>query len=193
MVSDSARTEGSFSVELDGGRIPLDDPKKADIGGRLIVQNMTVTPGPLFRPFAVIGQEVEALVQGRLPATGLNGETALLKIDDQKVDFHLVDGRVYHQGLSMQVGQINMRTRGWVGLDESVNIIVEIPLKEEWTRQHNSPLASLDEPMIRIPIVGNLKDPKFDTRVTAKLMEAIPRAAIENGLNKTLDRILPQR
>jgi hypothetical protein len=74
-----------------------------------------------------------------------------------------------------------------------VNIIVEIPVKDEWTRQHNGPLASLDEPMIRIPIVGNLKDPKFDTRVMAKLLEAIPRAAIESGLNKTLDRLLPQR
>ena len=93
----------------------------------------------------------------------------------------------------MQVGQVTMRTRGWVGLDESVNIVVEIPLKDEWTRQRNSPLASLDEPMIRIPIVGNLKDPKFDTRVTAKLMEAIPRATIENDLNKALDHILPQR
>jgi hypothetical protein len=191
MVSDSARTEGTFSVELDGGRVPLADPTKADIGGRLIVQNMTVTPGPLFRPFAVIGQQIEAIAQGRLPTAG--AETALLKIDDQKVDFHLVDGRVYHQGLSMQVGQVTMRTRGWVGLDESVNIIVEIPLKEEWTRERNSPLASLDEPMIRIPIVGNLKDPKFDTRVTAKLMEAIPRATIENGLNKALGHILPQR
>ncbi len=193
MVSDSTRTEGTFSVELDGGQVPLADPKKADIGGRLIVQNMTVTPGPLFRTFAVIGQQVDAIVKGRLPTGGLNGDTALLKIDDQKVDFHLVEGRVYHQGLTMQVGQVTMRTRGWVGLDESVNVIVEIPVKDEWVRQRNSPLASLDEPVIRIPIVGNLKDPKFDTRVMAKLIEAIPRAAIENGLNKTLDRLLPQR
>jgi translocation and assembly module TamB len=193
MVSGSTRTEGTFSVELDGAQVPLADPKKADIGGRLIVQNMTVTPGPLFRTFVVIGQQVEAIVQGRLPLAGLSGDTSLLKIDDQKVDFHLVDGRVYHQGLSMQVGQVTMRTRGWVGLDESVNVIVEIPVKDEWTRQRNSPLASLDEPMIRIPIVGNLKDPKFDTRVMAKLLETIPRAAIESGLNKTLDRLLPQR
>jgi translocation and assembly module TamB len=123
----------------------------------------------------------------------MNSDTALLRINDQKVDFHLVDGRVYHQGLTMQVGQVTMRTRGWVGLDESVNIVAEIPLKDEWTRQRNSPFSNLDEPVIRIPIVGNLKDPKFDTRVMAKLMQAIPRAAIENGLNKTLDRFLPQR
>jgi translocation and assembly module TamB len=193
MVAGATRAEGQFSLELDGARVPLLDPKKADAGGRLIVQNMTVTPGPLFRSFAVIGQQVEALVKGRLPTAGMNGDTALLRIDDQKVDFHLVDGRVYHQGLSMQVGQVTMRTRGWVGLDESVNIIVEIPIKDEWTRQRNSPLASLDEPMIRIPIVGNLKDPKFDNRVMAKLLEAVPRAAIQGQINKTLDLLLPQR
>src|SRR5262249_35048275 len=161
MVSDASRVEGMFSVELDGARVPLADPKQADMGGRLVVQNMIVTPGPLFRPFIVIGQQVEAIVKGRPNLTGFTGDTALLKVDDQKVDFRLVDGRVYHQGLSMQVGQVNMRTRGWVGLDESVNIVVEVPLKDEWMRQRNSPLASLSEPVIRIPIVGNLRDPKF--------------------------------
>jgi hypothetical protein len=174
---------------MDAAQIPLSDLKKADFGGRLIVQNMQVMPGPLFRPFAVIGQQIEAIVKGKILPNDL-GEPALLKIDDQKVDFHLVDGRVYHQGLSMQVGEVTIRTRGWVGLDETVSLVAEIPVKDQWKTQRNSPLAGMKEDVIRIPIQGNLKDPKFDLRVMTELMATIPRAAVENALNKGLDRLL---
>ena len=169
--------------------MPLSDPKRADIGGKLIVKDLEVTPGPLFRPFALIGKQVEAIIKGRVVPNDLGRDPALLKIDDQKVDFHLVDGRVYHQGLSMKTGDVTIRTRGWVGLDETVNIVAEIPVKPEWAAQRNSPLAGLGEDVIRIPIQGNLKDPKFDNRVMAKLIETLPRAAIESAINKGLDRL----
>ncbi len=195
MVAEATRTDGVMSVELDGARVPLSDPSQADLGGQLIVQNMSVTPGPLFRPFVLIGQQVEALAKGKLLPQDLSRDPALLKIDNQKVDFHLVEGRVFHQGLSMQVGEVTIRTRGWVGLDESINIVAEIPIKDSWKTQRNSPLAGLTEDTIRVPIQGNLKNPKFEFSVLAKLMEAIPRAAIENAVNKGLDRLFnpPQR
>jgi hypothetical protein len=189
ILAEATRTDGLVSVQLDGGRVPLSDPKQADIGGKLIVKNLEVTPGPLFRPFALIGRQVEALIKGRVVPNDLGHDPAILKIDDQKVDFHVVDGRVYHQGLSMRTGDVTIRTRGWVGLDETVNIVAEIPVKPEWATQRNSPFAGLTEDAIRIPIQGNLKDPKFDNRVMAKLLETLPRAAIENAINKGLDRL----
>jgi translocation and assembly module TamB len=189
ILAEATRTDGLVSVQLDGGRVPLSDPNRADIGGKLIVKDLQVTPGPLFRPFALIGKQVEAIIKGRVVPNDLGRDPALLKIDDQKVDFHVVDGRVYHQGLSMKTGDVTIRTRGWVGLDETVNIVAEIPVKPEWAAQHNSPLAGLGEDVIRIPIQGNLKDPKFDNRVMAKLIETLPRAAIENAINKGLDRL----
>ncbi len=195
MVAEATRTEGVMSVELDGVRVPISDPKQADLGGRLIVQNMTVTPGPLFRPFVLIGRQVEAMAKGKLVPQDLGRDPALLKIDNQKVDFHLVEGRVFHQGLTMEVGEVTIRTRGWVGLDETVNIVAEIPVKDEWKKQRNSPLAGFTEDVIRVPIQGNLKNPKFEFSVLTKLLETLPRAAIENAVNKGLERLFnpPQR
>jgi hypothetical protein len=189
ILAEATRTDGIVSVQLDGARVPLADPKQADIGGKLIVKDLEVTPGPLFRPFALIGKQVEAIIKGRLVPNDLGRDPALLKIDDQKVDFHVVDGRVYHQGLSMRTGEVTIRTRGWVGLDETVNLVAEIPVKPEWATQRNSPFAGLTEDTIRIPIQGNLKDPKFDNRVMARLIETLPRAAIESAINKGLDRL----
>ena len=95
----------------------------------------------------------------------------------------------------MQVGEVTIRTRGWVGLDESVNIVAEIPIKDEWKRQRNSPFSNLTEDVIRVPIQGNLKNPKFEMSVLTKMLETIPRAAIENAVNKGLERLFnpPQR
>ncbi|HEY2759967.1 MAG TPA: hypothetical protein VGI75_04470, partial [Pirellulales bacterium] len=195
MIAEATRTEGTISLDLDAAQVPLSDPKKADLGGRLTVQSMSVVPGPLFRPFAIIGQQLEAIVKGKILPNDLTGEPALLKINDQKVDFHLVDGRVYHQGLSMQVGEVTIRTRGWVGLDETVNIVAEIPIKDQWKEQRNGPFAGMKDDVIQIPIQGNLHDPKFDMRVLTELAANIPRAAIENVINKGLDRLFtpPQR
>ncbi len=165
MIADATRTEGTISLDLDAAQVPLADPKKADLGGRLTVQSMSVVPGPLFRPFAIIGQQLGAIVKGKILPNDLSGEPALLKINDQKVDFHLVDGRVYHQGLSMQVGEVTIRTRGWVGLDETVNIVAEIPIKDQWKEQRNGPFSGMKDDVIQIPIQGNLHDPKFDMRV----------------------------
>jgi hypothetical protein len=195
ILSQPARAEGMVTVDLDGAKIPLDDPNKADMGGRLIIRNMEITPGPLARPLVLAGKQIEAIVKRRPPPLDLSGNETSIKIDDQNVDFRMVDGRIYHQGLTMHVGEVVIKTRGWVATDETVNIVAELQVKQEWTTDRNSPLASLGEPVIRVPITGNLKDPKFDTRVMLKLLEAIPRAAIEGEIGKQLDKLFstPQR
>ena len=77
MVAEATRTEGVMSVELDGARVPFGDLSHADLGGQLIVKSMTVSPGPLFRPFALMGQQIEALAKGKLIPQDLGRDPAL--------------------------------------------------------------------------------------------------------------------
>ncbi len=193
VVSNPARVEGTISVELDSARIPLEDPSKADISGRLVVENLEVVPGPLTRPLVLIGQQIEALVKRRVPPLDLGRDPALLKIDNQKVDFHMVDGRMYHQSLTMQVGETTIRTRGWVGADETIGLVAEVPLKPEWLKTPG--FSAQRDGVIQVPITGTLKDPKVDNRVIGQLLQNATRGVIENELNKQLDKFLnpPQR
>ena len=193
MVSQPARVEGTISVELDSARIPLDDPSKADISGRLVVENLEVVPGPLTRPLVLIGQQIEALVKRRAPPMDLGHDPALMKIDNQKVDFHMVDGRMYHQSLTMQVGDTTIRTRGWVGADETIGLVAEVPLKPEWLKTPG--FSGQRDGVIQVPITGTLKEPKVDNRIVSQLLQNATRGVIENELNKQLDKFLnpPQR
>ena len=116
-----------------------------------------------------------------------------MKIDNQKVDFHMVDGRMYHQSLTMQVGDTTIRTRGWVGADETIGLVAEVPLKPEWLKTPG--FSNQRDGVIQVPITGTLKEPKVDNRIIGQLLQNATRGVIENELNKQLDKFLnpPQR
>jgi translocation and assembly module TamB len=117
-----------------------------------------------------------------------------LTMENQKVDFRLVEGRVYHQDMSMTIGTTTIRTRGWVGLDETINIIAEVPIRKEWA-QSNPALANLRDQTLQVPITGTLRKWKIDDRVIQQLLgqfiQGTARGLLEGELNKQLDRLLP--
>ena len=163
------------------------------MGGRLIIQNVNVTPGPLMRPLVLITQQIEAIVKRRPPPLDLSGNPVLVQINNQKVDFRMVDGRIYHQGLQMQIGDTIVRTRGWVGIDETLGLVAEIPLKPEWM-QGNSKLASMTDQTLKIPITGTLSKPKLDARVIEQLIGSAMLnvgGKLEDQLNNGLQKLLP--
>jgi translocation and assembly module TamB len=188
VMAESTRTEGTFSLELDSAHIPLDEPTKADVSGRLIVENLEIVPGPLVRPLVLIGQQIEALVKRRPPPLELGREPVLVKIDNQKVDFRMAQGRIYHQSLTMQIGETTIRTRGWVGADETIGLVADVPLRQEWLK--NPIFANQRDGIIQVPITGTLKQPKIDNRIIGQLLQGATRGVIENELNKQLDRFL---
>jgi translocation and assembly module TamB len=191
-MADATRTSGTVSVDLNEARVPLDDPMKADLSGQLTIKNVSVQPGPLAAPLVLIGQQMEAIIKKRPPQMDMGRETTLMKIDNQKVDFHMADGRVYHQGLNMQVGDVTITTRGWVGVDETLGLVAEIPIKPEWA-QKNPALAGMREQVIRIPITGTLSKPKLDKRaidqIAGSLIQGAVRGTIENELGKQLNKL----
>ncbi len=196
VLADATRTEGRFSVTLEATRVPLDDPVRTRLAGRLAIEQVRVTPGPLAQQFIQIGQQIEAIVRRRAPATGgSSGE--LLTIDNQDVEFQMVDGRVYHRWLEMTVGrEVRVRTSGWVGVDESLGILVEVPILDEWIGSEPL-LEGLRNQTLRIPIGGTFARPQVDGRAMAQLSEQLiggaVRSAIGNEINRQLDKLLRPR
>jgi len=199
LLSDATRMDGTFSLDVAGGRVPLTQPLNADITGRLRVQSFAVTPGEPAKAWVLLAQQIAALVDKRPPPLQLDQqqEVVLLKMEEQAVDFRVVDGRVYHQGLLLQVGKVTLKTQGWVSLeDETLGMLVEIPLLPEWI-QKSPALAKIPEQTIKIPMTGTLKKPQVDReaigQLTALLIQNAAQQTIENQLNKGLDRLLRPR
>ena len=51
-LAEASRAEGSFSLELNGAKVPLGKPETADISGKLIVHDWEILPGPALQPLS---------------------------------------------------------------------------------------------------------------------------------------------
>jgi len=176
VLADVSTAQGSFSIDLEGCRIPLDDPAKGELAGRLTIHSVEVGPGPLVRELAVL--------LGRAAPARLRRESV--------VPFRMVQGRVYHQGLELIFPDLTIRTYGSVGLDQTLAVMAEMPVPPKWLG--NNVLGSaLRNQTVRLPIGGTLSKPKIDQRaldrVSRQFLENAARNVIEDELNKQLERL----
>ncbi len=202
------QSEGAFSMQLDGTRVPLAEPKRADAAGRLTVHSVRVAPGPMARELIGVAQQIEALAKRRDPSPnpspiwgGAGGGASrppvtLLTIRDQQVNFRIVEGRVHHQNLEFQVGDVAMRTQGSVGLDETLALTLFVPIQDAWIAKEPL-LAGLKGQSLQVPVSGTLTRPKLDERAIAnlsgQLIQNAAGQAIGGELNKALDKLFKSR
>lgn len=62
VLASATQSQGEFSVQLDGCRIPLGDLTKAEVGGRLIVHSATMSSGPIVRQLTPLLSSLPPLV-----------------------------------------------------------------------------------------------------------------------------------
>lgn len=173
-----ATAEGRFSIELDNCRIPLADPTQGEVAGRMIIHSAQIGPGPLVQELAVL--------LGRASPAELTRESA--------ISFRMVDGRVYHRDLELVFPDLVIRTHGSVGLDQSLDIMAEMPIPPKWRGSHRLVDSALRDQLIRVPIGGTLTKPRLDRRtlesLTQQFLDNAVRNVVEEGLNRGLERLL---
>ena len=142
VLADASSVEGNFSLLLEEARLPLSDLSSAHIKG-------------IFNIHAVhVG--ANNLVKQILIGIGLPGSIQL--IEESPVHFEMAEGAVWHQGLRFEVGTLSVETSGYVGLDQSLDLVATVTLPEFGKR--DSLLAdSLSRRQIKIPIQGTLSAP----------------------------------
>jgi translocation and assembly module TamB len=204
LVADATAAQGKFSVDVDQAMIPLEAPTTLAAQGSLQVQQVTVGPGPLALQLIAIAEQVRDVVEGK---AGIDGLIALassqalpqpageartwLELPEQAVPVYVVDGKVHHQQLTMQVRDVTLRTSGAVGLeDESLELMCEIPIRDEWLSRRPQ-LASLKGQTLKIPIRGTISRPELDLRALPQLGRdlavAAGRGAIQSQIGEALN------
>jgi len=198
ILAGATRTEGQFSVDLEGVQIPLADPRQAQIAGRLSVHSLRVTPGPMVAELATVVKQIEALAKRKQffqAATSTVG-TKALTIEDRQIEFQVVQGRVYHRNLEFLVDGVPVRSRGSVGLDQTLALVIEIPIQDKWIEREKA-LRSLAGQSLQIPIGGTFQKPRIDQRAVADLsrqmLEGAASQAIGSEINRQLDKLFKSR
>jgi hypothetical protein len=150
-----------------------------------------------------VAKQIEALAKRRdlSPLRGGAGggdqpQVTLLNIRDQQVNFKVIEGRVHHQNLEFQVGDVTMRSQGSVGFDQTVQLTLQVPIQDAWIAKEPL-LAGFKGQSLQVPVGGTLTHPQMDSRAVASLSQQLIQGAAQQAvggeLNKALDKIFKPR
>lgn len=176
-LADSAEVEGKLSLDVAGASLPLLDPATGSIAGSLAVHTAQVRPGPLALQIVGAIDQIQALLLRR-QAGELSKERVWLQMPEQQIPFKLEQGRVYHEGMTFMVKNVSVKTRGSVGTDETIQLVAEIAIRDEWLGD-NKIFAGLKGQSVQIPINGTLTRPQLDSRVLGNLTKQFGNSALE--------------
>lgn len=193
LLADVTQAEGKFSVNLSGAAIPLASPETGTAQGVLTIHAAQVGPGPLSKEFLWIAKQVKAIIEKRPFDPTLPGNSSeWLTMPQQNIEFQMRDGRVAHRGLELHSKDVVIRTQGSVGVDQTLSLVAEVPIRDEWVTRDRL-LSGLQGQALQIPIQGTLSQPKVDGRVLEQLTKQMIGGAanrlLEQELNKGLERL----
>jgi hypothetical protein len=175
VLADVAQVEGELSMDLEGARVPLTDPARAELAGRLTIHSAQVGPGPLVRELSVL----------------LKGPATLTLAKENVVPVIVTNGRVYHSGLELRFPELTIRTSGSVGLDGTLALVADMPVPPKWLGSGKLARAVAGQ-TIRLPIGGTLSKPVIDERALREASARFARDAAENALRQELDGKMKQ-
>jgi translocation and assembly module TamB len=191
VAAEATRAQGRFSLQLDRCSVPLTGAPAADVHGTLLVQQAGIGPGPLAQRLLTLTDQLKAILKRQPLRDSAPTYSDWITLPAQSIPFQWSGGRVRHQHLQMQVRDVTLYTTGSVGLDNSVDLLVRIPLQDSWV-QRDPALAWLRGQTLEIPISGTLNQPRIDERALAQLSKDMLKNAAGRILENELQRGLNQ-
>jgi hypothetical protein len=196
LAADATEAQGKFSVAIQETAIPLADPMATEAVGVMQVHTAQIGPGPLGRQLVSIAKQVEALVQKRPFSAAAPIDQVWVTLPEQQVNLQLHAGRVYHERMEFRVGDVELSTQGSVGLDQSLQLVVEAPIREEWIARDPS-LTVLRGQTLKIPVRGSVSQPQVDagalrdsaTQLLGSAAQGALQGQLDKQLNKGLDKL----
>lgn len=176
----ATQVEGEVSLNVNDLHLPLADWTRTQAVGRLTIHSARITPGALVRELSVL----------------LRGPATLTLARDSVVLLQAANGRVYHQGLELQLPELLVRSQGSVGFDGSLSLVVEMPVPPKWLGS-SKPAGPLAGKVIRLLVTGTLTQPRLDAQAlraaNAQLLRNSAEETIRRELDKRLEKVLPFR
>ncbi len=116
LLADVTSVQGNLSLKIDEATImPMDLPKQT-VKGQLTVHGANVGPGPLADQLLMLVQQIRNLRKGVGATDGGGQATTWLHMPQQDIKFNVQQGRVAHQNMQIQAGDVIVSTSGSVAL-----------------------------------------------------------------------------
>jgi hypothetical protein len=176
-IANATQAEGEISAMLGDNRIPLNDFTQTNLQGTLVIHRAVVGAGPV----------VSAIAQ-LLGASN----TSMTLANETNVPVQIANGRIHHQNFTFRIGGTTLKTSGSVGFDNSLDLIVEVPLPKDWPALRNNPVLqnAISGKVVPVPISGTLAQPQIDRRSFEQAVMKLARESVKDAGRELLEREL---
>lgn len=189
LVADSTSAQGVVTLDMENLQMPLLDPMNLQAQGNVQLDNVVLGAGPLTEQLITTVEQLRAIIK---PDSSNRDYRTWLRLNRQQIPFLVKDQQVYHENVTIAINDITVITQGAVGFDQSLNMLAEIPIEDDWI-EGRPLLAGLKGQRLRIPIGGTVSQPQLDRRVLQGLSAELARSAAGGAINQLLgDRLRPQ-
>jgi len=189
LLGHATHTRGVVSVDTTGCRLPLSDPLAGEAAARVVFDDLEVTPAGGLEPLVGLLAKLQAVVD---PRFAFGDKVVLLRVRPEPVTVRLADRRLWHDGLVMDAGQFVVRSRGSVGADGGLAMVVEVAARGDLAGQ-TPVVAQLLRTPLAIPLAGTVHKPQFDARaidlVLGRIVENTAQAVIQDGVVRGLESL----
>jgi len=160
MFANATDLEGRFSLEMKSFELNLDTGEPKSLRGTLQVDHCRLGPGPMVQQATAPILGVGGLVGRDIDTSLLQGGAKWLEIPKQDIEFSRRDDRIYHDQLLFRRGDIDVTSGGSVGLDQTLDLTISIPLN--LLKDQTGPLAQFlrNQPLV-IRIAGTMDNPQI--------------------------------
>jgi hypothetical protein len=181
-IANATQAEGEISASIDDNRFALADPTRASAKGTLVIHKAVVGAGPVV-------SEVAKLLGAKA--------TTMTLANESTVPVQVANGRVYHQNFAFKVSGTTFHTSGSVGFDQSLDLVVDVPLPKDLPLLKNNPVLAKAAAgkVVKVPMRGTLAKPALDAGAFEQAVAALAREAAKGVgkelLDKELNKLFP--
>ena len=153
-LGDIPQVTGNVSLSLEKLRIPIGIPRdqlvqRIELEGKLVLHQVSTEVNNPLR---------QALVELIAQMNGRKASDVVRLVQDTEIRFQVRDGRLHHEGLRIGFPDIDpdlqMTSRGSVGLDQTLELDVELPRLDQALRKAKEPVKCRITGTISLPKVS---------------------------------------
>jgi len=189
ILRSATEASGRLSVETGGGRLPLADLLAGRLEGQLWLEDFAVAPGDMAGPLVNLLAQLQSVVD---PRFAFGDRVVLLRARPEPVRVRLADGRVDHDNLVLDMGQLSVRSKGSVGRDGSLAMQLEVAFRGDLAGATPVVAGLLRTPFV-IPLRGTVRRPQFDATaidtILGRIMENTADAVLRDGIGRGLEAL----
>ncbi|MFK7738530.1 MAG: hypothetical protein AB8B50_21065 [Pirellulaceae bacterium] len=193
LVAETASVDGRLSLSVEQALLTPANPQNQTVVGQLVIHNATVGPGPLSSSVIGLVKQVEAIRKQDFTQAVGNTDRVWMDMPEQRIAFQMLNGRVSHENLSVDIGDATISTRGSVGVDGSMNMLATMPIPDDWADK--SPwLEGLRGQSLDFPVGGTVSKPQIDSSLLAGIgrqtIRTAATGALQQGINRGIGKLL---